>query len=378
MSSRLLPRLTVVLCALIESTRLLGQRRTPAQPKRILIAHHLLLGDTLMLTALLAKLREGYPQAEIAMTVPNSLLPLYGKRPYGVLALAYDPRDAATLNPLFKQKGFDLALVPGDNRYALLARALGARWIVAFAHDRPAWKNWIVDELIPFPNEPKALADIFTQLAQGPDPQPYEKSAWPIPDYTPFELPAKPYAVLHVGARNPLRLWEPTKWRSIAEFLHSSGLEVVFSAAKHETEIVRAINPEGRYRSYAGELDLAQLWQLLSQARLLVTLDTGVAHLAKLTMTPTICLFGPGSAVLFGKGTFWRNAPFRSVTIENFPCRDQRLLFKRELDWVRHCSRGLNECAKARCMEAIDVEMVKAEIKNLRNATSLQQTTKIR
>ena len=40
----------------------------PRDPRRILIAHHLLLGDTLMLTPLLKKLRTMHPQADIAMT----------------------------------------------------------------------------------------------------------------------------------------------------------------------------------------------------------------------------------------------------------------------------------------------------------------------
>ncbi|TMH84777.1 MAG: heptosyltransferase, partial [Betaproteobacteria bacterium] len=35
----------------------LSPRRKPAQPKRVLIAHHLLLGDVVMLAPLLAKLR---------------------------------------------------------------------------------------------------------------------------------------------------------------------------------------------------------------------------------------------------------------------------------------------------------------------------------
>ena len=34
-----------------------GRRSRPIDPARILIAHHLLLGDTLMLTPLIAKLR---------------------------------------------------------------------------------------------------------------------------------------------------------------------------------------------------------------------------------------------------------------------------------------------------------------------------------
>ncbi len=46
------------------------------------------------------------------------------------------PRDPGTLMELLQQSGFDLALVPGDNRYSWLALALGAKWIVAFSGDR--------------------------------------------------------------------------------------------------------------------------------------------------------------------------------------------------------------------------------------------------
>ena len=51
-------------------------REAPRVPQRILIAHHLLLGDTLMLTALVAKLRANHPGADIAMTVPRAISPI--------------------------------------------------------------------------------------------------------------------------------------------------------------------------------------------------------------------------------------------------------------------------------------------------------------
>jgi ADP-heptose:LPS heptosyltransferase len=91
-----------------------------------------------------------------------------------------------------------------------------------------------------------------------------------------------------------------------------------------------------------------------------VALDTGVMHLAKLTVTPTVALFGPGSQVLFGPGEYWRANPLRAVTIDPFPCRDQRTVFKRELDWVRRCQRSTDECAAPRCMHAIDAAMVES------------------
>jgi hypothetical protein len=44
--------------------------------------------------------------------------------------------------------------------------------------------------------------------------------------------------------------------------------------------------------------------------------------------------------------------------VDPFPCRDQRILFKRELEWVRRCARTLAECSAPRCMHAIGVEAV--------------------
>ena len=98
-------------------------------------------------------------------------------------------------------------------------------------------------------------------------------------------------------------------------------------------------DPHRRFASFAGSLDLAQLWRLLAHARLLVAPDTGVAHLARVVGVPTVALFGPGSAVITGAGEFWRNAPYRAVTVDPFPCRDQSILFRREIEWVRRCAR---------------------------------------
>jgi ADP-heptose:LPS heptosyltransferase len=337
-----------------------GRRRRPAEPRSILVAHSLLLGDTLMLTALLAALRERHPAAEISMTVAPPLVPLFARRPYGVRALAFDPRRAATARAIAGRGGFDLALVPGDNRHAVLALAAGARWIVAMDGDRPQWKNRVADELVPVPGAPAALADVFALLGGGPPARAYAKGDFPAPDCADFELPAALYAVLHVGAGSPLRLWPPERWRALAATLDRRGVTPVWSAGPGEEPLVAAVDPAGRFRSYAGRLDLAQLWRLLAGARLAVVLDTGVLHLAKLTATPTVALFGPGSHVLFGPGVFWRDNPFRAVTIDPFPCRDQRTLFKREIEWVRRCQRSSAQCAAPRCMAAIEVAMVES------------------
>jgi len=53
------------------------------------------------------------------------------------------------------------------------------------------------------------------------------------------------------------------------------------------------------------------------------------------------------------------------VTIADFPCRDQKTVFKREVSWVRRCQRSLKECPMPACMHAIESESVLAGCREL-------------
>ena len=202
-------------------------------------------------------------------------------------------------------------------------------------------------------------------LEDGPAPRGYGRTDWPGPHADAFALPARRYAVLHVGASTPLKRWPADRWHRLAQWLESRGVEAVWSSGRGEEPIVRECDPAARWRSYAGTLSLAQIWRLLADAALLVAPDTGIAHLGRVVGTPTVTLFGPGSAAISGAGSFWKDAPFRAVTIEAFPCRDQRVLFKREIEWVRRCGRSITECPHPRCMDAIEIDRVIAAIADL-------------
>lgn len=361
--SRSLNRLKALAGAAVASVRYRKLAQRPDKPSRILVLHELLLGDTLMLAPLLAGLRLRYPGAEILVTVRPGYEILFSGRPYGVTALPFSEREPDALSALAPAENPDIAILPGENRYAVFARALGAKWIVAFPGAKPAWKDRAADELVPLPSTPMALADMFVLLAGQKRTDAgtgfrFAPDAWPAPAYKPFEMPLGRYAVLHVGAGSPLRLWSPEKWRGLATSLVTRGLIPVWSASGSEAGLVHEIDPEYRHASYAGKLDLAQLWHLLAGAECAVTLDTGIAHLAKLTRTRTVTLFGPGSETLFGKGQFWEGNDFHAITPRGFPCRDQHALFKREIPWVQRCNRTHADCPRARCMEAIAVERV--------------------
>lgn len=365
MGQRFATRSLAVARALAARTSAPGLAAAPRDPKRILVAHSLLLGDTIMLTPLLAKLRALHPAAEITLLANPAFVPLYAARPYGVRALPFTPRDAATTRALLEEPAYDLAIVPGDNRQSWLAAAMCARHIVAHAGDTPWTKNWFVDDARPYPDAPAAWGDLVADLVDGPEAPAFRAADWPAPAFTPFEAPRLPYAVLHVGASTPLKQWRPERWNALAERLAARGFAIAWSAGRGEESLVAACDPPMRHASYAGTLDLAQLWHLLKGAALVVSPDTGVAHLGRAAFTPTVTLFGPGSAVICGPGRFWRDTPWRSVTVDPFPCRDQKILFRREIAWVRRCGRSTAECAEPRCMHAIEVEAVARAIDEL-------------
>jgi ADP-heptose:LPS heptosyltransferase len=362
--SRFAGRVRVVSRALAWRALSGGRRARPPDPQRILVAHHLLLGDTLMLTALLAKLRERHPGADIVMALPEPFAPLYAGAPYGVRALGWSPR-APAASPVWREKGFDLAIVPGDNRVSWLALALESRWIVAFDGDEPPTKNWPVDELWRHPDRPAAWSDMVAALVEGPPPAPFRPERWAAPPARPRLALPPPYALLHVGASTPLKRWSPERWSALAARLAARGIEPVWSAGPEEAALVRSCDPDGRHRSVAGAASLSQLWHLVAGASVLVAPDTGVAHLGRVVGTPTVALFGPGSSVVSGAGAFWREAPYRAVTVDAFPCRDQRVLFRRDIAWVRRCGRTPEECAHPRCMDAIALDAVTAAIASL-------------
>jgi len=359
--SRALPRLF--------STR---RPRPAAEVKSILISHRLRLGDALLLAPLLKKLRQSYPDARIAVTCAPDMLSIFSGCPYGITFLCYDPRRGDTVREIVSSGPYDLAFVLGDNRYAWLALAAGSRWIVAHDAQMPAWKRLPIDDLRAYPDVPGAWGDLAAQLIDGPPPPRYAHGEWAAPAAAPFDLPGAPgtYVVLHPGANSVVKQWLPERWRTIALSLEAQGLTPVWSGGAAERALVRQIDPEQRFRNFAGELDLGQLWHLLANARALACPDTGVAHLGRMIGVPTLALFGPGSVLVHGAGEFWADVPYMTETLDAIPCRNQQRIFSSAVSWARRCDRNMEECINktpsgAACMAGIDEARVRARLEIL-------------
>ena len=107
------------------------------------------------------------------------------------------------------------------------------------------------------------------------------------------------------------------------------------------------------------------MWFLIDHAKLLISVDTGIAHLAKLSNTPIITLFGPGSQVSHGAGNFWKLLHHTDITESNFSCRNQPVLVRRKIDWLKRCGRNNTECkTPGACMNIITPDQVIKVISN--------------
>ncbi len=104
------------------------------------------------------------------------------------------------------------------------------------------------------------------------------------------------FTVIHPGAGSRARLWPVEKWAEVARHLDSLGHQIVFTGCASESDIVKEVR---RKAGLPGSMDLAgktgimRLANIVSGARLVLSTDTGVSHLATTFRRPAVTLFGP-------------------------------------------------------------------------------------
>ena len=119
---------------------------------------------------------------------------------------------------------------------------------------------------------------------------------------------ADPYVVFHLwpgGFRSDLREWPAESWRELAGRLADAGYSIVLTGGPGDTErtdgfLATCGEHADRLVSVAGRYRLSELVPVLARARAVVSVNTGVMHLAAAAGAPTIALNGPTSATRWG------------------------------------------------------------------------------
>ncbi len=158
-----------------------------------------------------------------------------------------------------------------------------------------------------------------------------------------------PYA----GEFLPMRAWPVERYAELGRRIlaenDSAVLAVIGLPGARETAegVVKGLD-SGRAANLAGETDFEELLGLMAEADLLVTGDAGPAHLATLTDTPAVVLFGPETPGLYSP--LHEKATCISAGMACSPC----------LSAYNHRT---SSCTDPRCMAAISVDEVYEAVK---------------
>ena len=122
--------------------------------------------------------------------------------------------------------------------------------------------------------------------------------AVPRPDSVPVGA-----TIVHPGAKAPARRWPTDRFAAVARALTAAGHRVVVTGSAAERDLALAVARGAGLPPtdvLAGRTDLGDLAALVAHARLLVSGDTGIAHLATAYATASVLLFGPMSPARWG------------------------------------------------------------------------------
>jgi ADP-heptose:LPS heptosyltransferase len=155
----------------------------------------------------------------------------------------------------------------------------GPTW-VAEEHEVARWCR-LVSEGLGIPADPDAL-----DLA--------------VPEVPP---PVRDAALVHPGAAFPGRRWPVERFAAVARHLAAAGEDVRITGGPAEVELAQALAAAaglGEEAVLAGRTTSLELAAVVAAARVVVSGDTGVAHLATAYRRPSVVLFGPVSPALWG------------------------------------------------------------------------------
>ncbi|WP_214409729.1 glycosyltransferase family 9 protein [Sphaerisporangium fuscum] len=115
--------------------------------------------------------------------------------------------------------------------------------------------------------------------------------------------PAPGAVVVHPGGGEVAGRWPAERFAEVARAMAAEGLPVVVTGSRRERPLALLVGTRARLnprRVLAGRTSLAELCALVAGARLVVSAETGVAHLATAYDTPSVVIFGPESPARCG------------------------------------------------------------------------------
>jgi lipopolysaccharide heptosyltransferase II len=331
---------------------------SPLSPRRILVRSVNWLGDAVMTTPALQRLREALPDAHLALLTHEKLASLWERHPSIDAILTFSPGESPwSVARRLRAERFQTAVVlPNSPRSAL--EVWLARIPQRIGYTRPCW-SWLLTRAIsPRPgkgrmsrrsvSEVRRLISLPAGNASPASQRPQDRTAHQIYDYlhlvsalgadteplpprleiTAAEMQQTEQDLLaelrrkaaNVAAGTPLILlglnpgaeygpakrWPAESFAAVAREVsrkHGNCAWLAFGSAG-DWQLCSDIDrlAGGGVMNLAGKTSLRQLMALLKLCRVLLTNDSGPMHVAAALGTPVVVPFGSTSPVLTGPG----------------------------------------------------------------------------
>ncbi|MHC2186712.1 glycosyltransferase family 9 protein [Rathayibacter agropyri] len=270
----------------------------PDGTPEILALRALKLGDLLVAVPALKALRRGFPEHRLILATTPWLEPIVDLIE-GLDALVptlHGLDDPLPMAPGRVELGVNLHGNGPESRLRL--REIAPRRTLEFRvprldpgagpHDpRPLW---IDGEL-----ERARWARLVNSIGLDADP---EDVALTVPA---APAPIAGAAVVHIGAFYGSREWPEERFAAVARALTAEGHRVIYTGGANEADRARRVAElAGTGEALAGVLSLSDFAAVIAAAEVVVTVDTGAAHLASAYGIPSVVLFGPAPPEAWG------------------------------------------------------------------------------
>jgi heptosyltransferase-2 len=352
-------------------------------PRRILIRGVNWLGDAVMTTSALLRLREKFPDAYISLLAPKKLLELWQHHPAIDETIHITPGEFTfSVAKKMRAGNFDLALVlPNSPRSAIETWLAKIPQRIGYA--RP-WRNLFLTQAIPpraniVQMRKRTVAEIRQLISQTPNvKQQLPASVHQIHEYlhlaaalganpeplppqlfvtneelelakSEFNLDGKthrgPFFGLNAGAEyGPAKRWPDKNFIMAArEIQRRTNCTWILLGGRADRVLAEEIEQgiDSGVCNIAGYTSLRELMAVLKLCRVLLTNDSGPMHVAAALGTPVVVPFGSTSPELTGPGL--PGDPRHRLLKSDAPCSPC---------FLRECPIDF------RCMNGISVERV--------------------
>ena len=336
-------------------------------PGPLLLARTDRIGDVVLSTAVLDPLREAFPDTPVHLAVGTALADLLSTdpvasplavdtapqahrrfRPRRFLRLRRQIRPLGCRTAVFLQPDLDLQAAAAA---ASIPRRIGYRG--------PRRGRFLTDRVpsrreVGTLHEARAAFDPLAPLGIQPPPSPQPRVHLPGGEShgPPALVSAAPFAILHATAHGDKPTWPAESFVELAAHLHAArGWRILLVGDRPHEALAGQLAtylPPAAWEDRGGRDALGATARLLAAATVVISRDSGPAHLAAALGTPLVCLMGQCDGV--HSPVRWQPLGAHTRTlIADLPAQPGE---SRRQHWQR-CFRSLSPQAAARAVDEV-------------------------